>query len=145
MPGHEASVVIDRVVGDVFEYMDDVNREHEWQPQLVEAEQVPPGAAAVGTQRRYVSDFMGRRLENTYVIRTYEPNRCIVLETTEDSALSATTEIRWQSASGGTEVTMSFDGAPTGALSFLPRRLLEATFDKEVKSALARLKERLEQ
>ena len=145
MSGHEASVVIDRPVKDVFEYMDDISREHEWQPQLVEAEQAPPGPAAVGTQRRYVSDFMGRRVENTYVIRTYEPNRRIVLETTEDSSLKATTEIRWRAASGGTEVTMSFDGTPTGALRFLPRRMLEATFDKEVKSALARLKERLEQ
>ena len=145
MSGHEASVVIDRPVKDVFEYMDDISREHEWQPQLVEAEQIPPGPAVVGTQRRYVSDFMGRRVENTYVIRTYEPNQRIVLETTEDSSLRATTEIRWRSASGGTEVTMSFDGTPTRALRFLPRRMLEATFDKEVKSALARLKERLEE
>ncbi len=145
MPGHEASVLIDRPVSDVFEYMDDISREHEWQPQLVEAEQEPPGPAAVGTRRRYVSDFMGRRVENTYVIRSYEPNRRIVMETTEDSSLNATTEIRWRSTSGGTEVTMSFDGTPRGALSFLPRRMLEATFDREVKSALARLKERLEQ
>ena len=75
----------------------------------------------------------------------FEPNRRIVLETTEDSSLSATTEIRWQSASGGTEVTMSFEGTPTGALRFLPRHIIGATVDHEVKSALARLKERLEQ
>ena len=30
--------------------MDDVSREPEWQPQLIEAEQIPAGATGVGTQ-----------------------------------------------------------------------------------------------
>ena len=144
MPGHAASIVIHRPVEEVFEYMDDVSREHEWQPQLEEAEQLPPGPAGVGTRRRYVSEFMGRRVENTYVIRRYEPNRRVVLETTEDSTLNATTDIRWESIPGGTRLTTSVDGSAKGALRLLPRSVLEAAFEKELKGALARLKRRLE-
>ncbi|MEE2900174.1 MAG: hypothetical protein VX815_17065, partial [Gemmatimonadota bacterium] len=57
---HSDSIFIQRAVADVFAYMDDVRLEHEWQPNLRDAEQAPPGAAAVGTRRHYVTDFMGR-------------------------------------------------------------------------------------
>ena len=145
MPEGAASIFIGRPVEEVFAYMNDVSREHEWQPQLREAAQSPPGPPRVGTERRYVSEFMGRRVENTYVIRAYEPNRRLVLETTPDSSLSAKTEVRWVPAEGGTEVAMSIEGSPKGPLKFVPRRLLEATFEKEVERTLSLLKERLEQ
>lgn len=138
-------MVIGRPVEDVFDYMNDVAREPEWQPQLTEAEQTPSGPVAVGSERRYVSSFMGRRVENTYVVLRCEPNRRLVLETTEGSVLNATTDIRWETVDGGTRVTMSVDGKPTGALRFIPRILLENTFESELEDALARLKSRLEQ
>ena len=144
MPRYEQSIHIRRPVLEVFAYMEDISREHEWQAHLVEAEQTPRGPTAVGTRRRYVSQFMGRRVENTYVLRTYEPNRRVVLETTADSTISVRTEIHWTSVPGGTKVTMSLDGRAEGALRRVPRRLLAATFAKDVKRALARLKERLE-
>ncbi len=144
MPRHEQFVVIDRPVADVFAYMDDVSREREWQPHLREAEQMPAGPTRVGTRRRYVSEFLGRRVENTYVVRTYEPERHIVLESTPDSAVRATTEVRWASEDGGTRVTMSMEGRPSGALRFLPGAMLEAAFASEVSATLRRLRDVLE-
>lgn len=144
MPSHEQSIIIRRPVHEVFEYMDDIDREVEWQSQLVEAEQIPPGPATVGTRRRYVSEFMGKRLENTYVIKVYEPGARLVAETTDDSVLDATSDIRWEAVAEGTRVTMALDGRPTGALRFVPARVLEATFEKEVASTLSALKAALE-
>lgn len=144
MGAKSLSIVIRRAVADVFEYMNDVAREPEWQPQLRSAEQSPPGPAAVGSERRYVSDFLGRTVENTYVIRVWEPNRRLRLETTAGSALSATSDIRWEEVPGGTRVTMSVEGEPKGVLRFVPRALAEATFERELRSALERVKERLE-
>ncbi|MDH3270209.1 MAG: SRPBCC family protein [Gemmatimonadota bacterium] len=144
MPRHEESIVIARPRQHVFEYMDDIEREPEWQPQLIEAEQTPPGPTVIGTRRRYVSEFLGKRLVNTYVVREFEPNRRIVCETTSDSVLNATSDIRWEDVDGGTRVTMLLDGRATGVLRFVPNALLEATFEKEVRTTLARLKERLE-
>ena len=48
--------------------MDDISREQEWQPSLRSAEQDPPGPSREGTKKRYVSEFMGRELRNTYVV-----------------------------------------------------------------------------
>lgn len=144
MASHEQSIVIRRPLSEVFEYMDDVAREREWQPHLLEAEQTPPGPTVVGSRRRYVSEFLGKRLENTYIVRLYEPERRIQLESTPDSVVRATTDIRWESVGDGTQVTMKLEGKPSGALRFIPRAMLEATFEKEVTSTLGLLKEVLE-
>lgn len=144
MPRQAKSIVIQRPVEDVFAYMDDVSREPEWQPQLIEAEQIPSGPATVGTKRRYVSEFLGKRVENTYVVKVYEPNTRLVVKTTTDSVLDATSDIRWEAVPEGTRVTMALDGRPRGALRFVPARVMESTFEKEVATTLKRLKERLE-
>lgn len=144
MSRHEHSVVIARPLDHVFGYMSDVGREPEWQPRLVEAEQTPPGPPAIGSRRRYVSEFLGKRVVNTYVVTDYEPKRRLVCESTRDSVVRATSEIRWQETGDGTRVTMTFDGTASGPLRFVPKPLLEATFDREVHTALRRLKERLE-
>lgn len=144
MARYQQSIVIDRPVNEVFAYMDDISREHEWQSQLVEADQTPAGATAVGSRKRYVSEFMGKRLQNTYVVEQYDPNERIVCRTTPDSVLDATSDIRWEAVDGGTRVTMALSGAAAGALRFVPAKMLEAKFAQEVDATLARLKERLE-
>ena len=144
MASRALSVVIRRPIAEVFDYMNDVTREHEWQPHLVDAVQEPPGPSAVGSLRRYRSEFMGRSVENTYVIRAWEPRRRLTLETTGDSALEATSEVRWEAVPDGTRVMMTVEGKPKGAFRLVPRKLLEATMHKETEAALARLKERLE-
>lgn len=144
MARYEQSIVIRRPVEEVFAYMDDVRREPEWQTQLVEAEQTPSGPTAVGTRKRYVSRFLGKRLENTYVVKTYERNRRLVARSTPDSVLDATSDLRWEPVPEGTRVTMALDGTAAGPLRFVPGALLQSTFEKEVSATLTRLKERLE-
>lgn len=144
MPRREESVFVARPVEEVFAYMEDIGHEPEWQPHLVEAEQTPPGPTEVGSRRRYVSELLGKPLENTYVVTEYVRNRRVVCETTSDSVLRATSDIRWEAVEGGTRVTMILDGKAGGPLRFVPRPLLEAAFEKELRGALRRLKERLE-
>ena len=144
MPSHEATIFIGRPLADVFAYMNDISRERDWQPNLLEAEQDPPGPTRAGSRRRYVSEFLGKRLVNTYVVKVYEAERRITYESTPDSVLQATTDIQWEEVEGGTTVTMALEGSPSGALKFVPRRMLEAAFDNAVSTALARVKQHLE-
>ena len=144
MPTHEASIFIRRGVSDVFAYMDDIDRETEWQSNLVEATQSPPGPTAVGTRKEYVSEFLGKRIVNTYVVEVYEPNRRLVASTTDGSVLNATSDVRWTEEGDGTRVTMGLEGSAAGPLRFLPKSMIEATFQREVDATLARLKECLE-
>ena len=144
MEAQEFSVVIQRPLSEVFAYLDDVEVEMEWQPNLREVEQIPPGPSVVGSKKRYVSEFMGKRVENTYEVVEMGPGWRVVYESTPDSALDATTEIRCEEVGTGTRVTMVVTGRPKGALRLLPKALLEKTSRDELEASLKRLKARLE-
>ena len=141
---YEESIVIQRPVKDVFSYMQDIEREHEWQPNLREAEQDPPGEPQVGTKRRYVSEFMGVRFENRYVYTVYEPNRRVAYETAPDSDTAAEGEVTWEPVEGGTRVTMRAGADLGGMMGFVPKRLMAKVARKELADTLARLKALLE-
>ena len=140
----EQEVFIRRPLEEVFAYMDDVAREHEWQPGILEAWKDPPGPTGVGTKKRYVSEFMGRHIENTYVTRVFEVNSHAVYETTADSVLRGTAELRWTASGDGTRVTMSFEGKVGGPLRLVPQGMLERVYRKELGKTLGLLKSRLE-
>jgi carbon monoxide dehydrogenase subunit G len=141
---HQHQVFIQKPLEDVFRYMDDVSREHEWQPNITEASKEPPGETAVGTRKRYMSLFLGKRIENTYVTKIFDRNRHVVYETTPDSVLQARAELRWEVEGDGTRVTMGFQGKVGGVLRFVPKGILDATYKNELASTLDLLKERLE-
>ena len=138
------SITINRPVEEVFDYMQDISREHEWQPNLREAEQTPEGKAGVGTRRRYVSEFMGRRFENIYVNTEYEPNRKVAYESAAESDTNAKGEISWEPVDGGTKVTMRFTAEVGGMLRLVPKSLITQVGKKELGEALARVKALLE-
>lgn len=140
----EHQVVIQRPVADVFAYMDDVSREKEWQPGIVEARKEPPGPTVVGTRKHYVSEFLGRRIENTYLTRVFERDAHAVYETMPGSVLQARAELRWESVGAGTRVTMGFEGKVGGPLRLVPKGMLEKVYRKELETTLGLLKERLE-
>lgn len=140
----EHTILIQCPVADVFRYMDDVTREHEWQPNIVEATKEPPGETGVGTRKRYVSLFMGKRIENVYETKIFEVNRRAVYETVGGSVLQAQAELSFQEEGEATRVTMSFQGKVGGVLRFVPKGIMEATYKNELASTLRLLKERLE-
>jgi carbon monoxide dehydrogenase subunit G len=144
MTRQTASIHIDRPPREVYDYMDDVSREEEWQPNLRSASQDPPGPSRVGTRKRYVSEFLGREIENIYVVLEVEPGRRLVSETTRDSAASVRTEVTWESEGKGTRVTATVEGRPRGFMKLMPRSVVEAAYRKELSSSLRRLKELLE-
>ncbi len=141
---YEESIVIQCPVEQVFDYMQDIHREHEWQPNLREAEQTPEGTPGVGTVRRYVSEFMGKRFENVYINTIYEPNKRVAYKTAPDSDTQAVGEIVWAAKGDATRVTMRVEADVGGLLRFVPNSLVLSLARKELLDTLARLKNRLE-
>jgi len=131
-------------VARVFSYMDEVAREPDWQPNLVEARKEPMGPTAVGTRKHYESRFLGKPIRNTYRTTVFEPNARVVYETTPDSVLRGTLDIRFQEREDETVVSMSFSGGVGGPLRFVPKRVLEKASRAELEATLQRLKEILE-
>ncbi len=144
MAKYEQTVIIECPVEDVFAYMTDIDREAEWQPAIREASQKPEGSPREGTVRRYVSEFMGRRFTNVYRNTAFEPNRRIAYESTPESDVQATGEIEWESATTGTRVTMRVEPRLSGFMRLLPAALRDQVFGGELRSALLRVKEKME-
>ncbi len=124
--------------------MDDVEREREWQPGIQEASKDPPGPTAVGTRKRYLSEFLGRPIRNTYMVALFEPDRRVVYETTPDSVLRARVELTFEAVGSGTTVIMEVQAKPTGVLRFIPQAMLETAARKELEESMALLKKQLE-
>lgn len=144
MPRIERSVTISCSVPDVFSYMDDVGREHEWQPNLRAASQEPRGPVGVGTLKRYTSVFMKQERHNVYRVTDYDMYVRVVYESTPESATQATAEVRWEQVPEGTRVTMSIDAAPGRAMKLVPGKALASATTKELERMLRLLKEVLE-
>ncbi|HEX6306409.1 MAG TPA: SRPBCC family protein, partial [Anaerolineales bacterium] len=78
----ESSVVINQPVEDVFAYYTDLENETQWRIGVLELETTSEGPIGVGTTTREVTQFLGRRIENTAVVTEYEPNKVVAMETT---------------------------------------------------------------
>jgi len=144
MARYEESIVISRPVADVFAYMNDIHREHEWQPAIKAVEQIPPGPQRVGTTRKYHSSFMRKKLTNVYVNRIYEPNRRVVYESTAESNVHATGDITFESLAAGTRVTMALEVEPPRVMKLVPKTVFEKASRKELRDSLKRLKHNME-
>jgi uncharacterized membrane protein len=140
----ERSVEIARPVPDVFAYMDDIDRETEWQSNLLAARQEPVGPVGVGTVKRYTIAFLKKEIENIYRVTDYEMYVRVALESLPESAVQAQAEIRWEPVGSGTRVTMSIDAAPGSALKLIPKAVLEKTSIKELEKMLDALRLNLE-
>jgi carbon monoxide dehydrogenase subunit G len=144
VPLIERSVIIRRSVPEVFSYMDDIDREQEWQPNLRSATQEPRGPVGVGTVRRYTSKFLKKEVHNVYRVTAYEMYVRAVYESTPESDTHATAEIRWEQVPQGTKVTWTIDATPGRRLKLVPKKALEKASTQELERMLENLKARLE-
>lgn len=141
---YEESIVIERPIDEVFRYMQDIEKEREWQPNLRRAYQEPPGEPDVGTRRRYVSEFMGKEVENVYEYTSYEANRRVTYRSAGESAVQSSGEVRWEPVGEHTRVTMKAEVELGGLFKFVPGSLVSSVGRKELRESLERLKRILE-
>jgi len=102
----EASILIDRPVGQVFSALVDTKNQPKWDVGLLEARLVPDGPITVGTRITEVRKFMGRTSENTGEVIEFEPNVRIthksidmpmmVMGTVTFAATSQGTKVNWR-------------------------------------------------
>ncbi len=106
------SVVIHRPVEEVFAYMNDISRWAEWNPGLIEAS-APEGPPHAGTRVREVFKFLGRRIESTFEIVEYEPNRKVTFRTVAGPIPMTGTQT-YEVIDGATKLTVSGEGEAGG-------------------------------
>ena len=76
------SVVINLPAEESFTYVTDFENLVEWSSMVITAKKTSPGEIQIGTTWRVTMRFLGRWLENTYVVVEWEAGRQITLKST---------------------------------------------------------------
>ena len=142
MPSAEVSVVIDRPVGEVFEFVSDPATAIRWISGVIESGQTSEGPMGVGTVCRTSRRFLGRQIDSTWEITEYEPH-------TRYSFKSTSGPIRFQGSDtfeafeGGTKLTFAVE-AVMGGFFRMAEPLLVRMATRQFESDLANLKDLME-
>ena len=101
----EKSVVINRQIEEVFAFVTNPKNITMWAGPVKEAKQTSEGPVGVGTTSIRITEFLGRKSEDSYVVTKYEPNHKFAQKATSGN-LQTTENITFEPVEGGTKVTI---------------------------------------
>jgi uncharacterized protein YndB with AHSA1/START domain len=137
------TVEIARSPEDVFAYLDDLERHHEWQGQVVSAERETDGPTRVGTRATDVRKIPGGPRKFTYEITAHDPPRLASFRVVNGPIRPFGTVTVEPAGEGRSRVTLELDFEGHG-LGKLLVPLVRRDARKHVPEDQQRLKERLE-
>jgi uncharacterized protein YndB with AHSA1/START domain len=104
----EASIMINRPVGQVFLALVDTKNQPKWDTGLLEARLTPDGPVRVGTRITEVRKFMGRTSENTGEVIEFVPNARITRKSV-DMPMTVLGTVTFAATPQGTKVSWRWD------------------------------------
>jgi uncharacterized membrane protein len=139
----EHDVEIRRPVGDVFDFVSDLEHLPAWMAGVKRVSRSSPGPVGVGTTYRVVAKMLGRRVESTYEVTAYEPDTVVSVRMT--SPLFGFDETYHFEAVDGerTVVQVGADVRPNGVLRLLGP-LLRLAMQRQVQADHRRLRSTLQ-
>jgi uncharacterized protein YndB with AHSA1/START domain len=138
----EVSVRIDRPPRVVFAVLSDVEQNPHWSTSAIESRLTSGGPVGIGSTAHEVSRFLGRRVEVDTQVVAFEPDRLLGLIVTGGPfPLRATFDV--EPVDAGSQVRLSFEARPTGALR-LADRPFAIVVRRKFEADLANLKRLLE-
>jgi uncharacterized membrane protein len=101
----ENSVIINRPISEVFEFVSNIENLPQWAGPVLEAKQTSDGAVGVGATQTQVAQFLGRKIETSQEVTEYEPNKKFSTKTTS-GPLPMEIHYILEPAAEGTKVTL---------------------------------------
>ncbi len=133
---------INAPVEKVFAFVADFRNNPKWQNGLIESTQTPDGPTQVGTKVKDVRTFLGQKLDSTYEVIEFAPNRKLVFKSTS-GPLQFTFTQTFEADSGGTKLGAHVEMEASGFFK-LAEGVLANTLKKEFESQAEKLKSLLE-
>ena len=113
----QKTVVTDKPLGKVFDYLSDFTTTTDWDPGTV-ATVRQRGDGGIGTVYLNTSEFLGRKTQLSYVVQEFVPGERIRLRGENKTVISVDT-LTFVAAGDGTEVTYTAEFAFTGAARYV--------------------------
>jgi hypothetical protein len=136
-------IVIERTPTEVAAFAREPDNVPKWYVNIKSAEWKTPPPLTVGSRVAFVAQFLGRRLEYTYEIAELDPEKRLVMRTSEGPFPMETTYTWEPTADGGTRMTLRNRGEPSG-FSKLLAPLMASAMRRATRKDLAKLKSILE-
>ncbi len=137
----EHSVVINRPVEEVFQFMSDPRNNEQWQSMIVDTKGVE-GPVGVGSKWQHTVSFLGRKFEPTFELTELEPNRRSAVRSA-GGPVPFHGSWTFEPVDGGTRVSWVLEGEPGGFFR-LAEPLVERAARRQTASDFATLKDLLE-
>ncbi len=138
----ESSIVIERPVEEVFDFVTDPRNEALWSSLIVEQEKTSEGPTGVGTSLRNTVRFLGRQFDMTFEITEHEINKRNCIRTVS-GPIPATGYRIVEPVKGGTRFTQITEGE-VGGFFRLAEPLVIRAARRQYETDLAALKDVLE-
>lgn len=138
----EHSVVINRPVEEVFDYVTKPENTPRWQSGMVASERIAGGPMSVGTQFTEVRRMMGREMDQTMEVTAYEENRRWSFRSIE-AAMPHEAHLTFEPVGDGTRINLTSIGRPAGLMK-LVTPLIGRQLKKEFVADFENLKRLLE-
>jgi uncharacterized membrane protein len=135
------SVVINRPVEEVFDFVSNVENIVRWQTGALECSPISQGPSVVGAKSRYVREVLGNRVEAITEVTEYDPNRKIGFKT--DVPLPIEGSYSFEIVEGGARFTFALQAEPTGMFK-LAEGMITRTVQKQIEDDCNKLKDVLE-
>lgn len=139
---HKISVAINRPAEEVFAFMNDPETAPQWITAISERKQTSAGPMGVGTTFRDRGQLLGRKIENTYEITEYKPDRVFRLKTVSGS-IPVDATLTYEPVGGGTRVTQVIEAEAAGFFK-LAEPIVARIIKRQFETDFANLKELLE-
>lgn len=139
----EMSTMIYRPIKQVFDFVSTPENDFQWQYGTVASARLSEGINQKGTAFRSIGHLMGHRVQGTYEVIEYEPNKEYGFKSLS-GPLHSETSYTFEMADGGTRITMS-TRAHVVNFSEMDERLLGKKIKKQLRENLSLLKDLLEE
>jgi len=138
-----SSTLIYRPVKQVFDFISTPENDFQWQYGTLASTQTSEGTVRIGTFFRTISHLMGYRIQSTFEVTEYEPNKKYGFES-RSGPLQSYTSYTFETARGYTKIDVSTQAIAVNSLE-LDEGVIEKKMRKQLKEDLALLKDILEQ
>ncbi len=139
---NEMNILIHKPVGEVFDYVSDIQNGPNWQTGLLEVRRITDGPVGVGTRFTSVRKFMGRSVESDIEFSDYELNRKMSIKSVSGNSPFKQTFI-FEPAADGTRLISRFE-LHMGGIMALAEPLMASGVRRELAADFGRLKEAIE-
>jgi uncharacterized membrane protein len=139
----EESIVINRPLQEVFDYVSDVGNYPEWMAHALEVRKDTEGPPQQSDRFILAIKSVGRRWETPYERTSYEPNRHYTDRAVGGPIPNQQWDCTFEEVSGGTRLTRAVEAEADGLLKLL-EPLQKRAAERQLRTDLKTLKDLLE-